>query len=101
MSMRPNRAIAVSVIFWAVAESAISPSTRASCGDGVKCVESLMAREFPTTLKPFSKKRVTRLAPIPCDAPVTMLFPLLTYDEFHSDCIECFYELSSEASYAD
>ncbi|MBV8586359.1 MAG: hypothetical protein JO308_08740 [Verrucomicrobia bacterium] len=33
-----------------VAESPISPATSASRGDGVKFSESLMAREFPTTL---------------------------------------------------
>src|SRR5258708_33235920 len=70
--MRPKRAIAVSVICCAVAQSPISPSTSARRGEGVKFVESLIGREFPTTLYPISKKRVTRPAPIPCDAPVTI-----------------------------
>jgi hypothetical protein len=76
-SMRPNCAIAVSVIFCAVAQSPISPSTSARRGEGVKFVDLLMAREFPTTLYPYSKKRVTRPAPIPCDPPVTIAVPVV------------------------
>jgi hypothetical protein len=45
--MRPKRAIAVSVIFCAVAQSPISPPTSARRGEGVKFVDALMAREVP------------------------------------------------------
>jgi len=48
-SIDPNRLLATSAIFAAVAGSAMLPSTYASLSDGANALDLVRFREFPTT----------------------------------------------------
>jgi hypothetical protein len=64
---------AVSTILAAVAGSPMWASARATCLEAAISVDWVIFRELATTLKPRSTKAFTIPAPIPYEAPVTMV----------------------------
>src|SRR5262245_9853434 len=67
-----KRDSAVSTILATVADSPMSPSTKAFWLEDVTSVDWVFFRELATTLKPRSTNPFTIPAPIPCEDPVTM-----------------------------